>query len=91
MGINFYFVSCGSVLDFFANQDPSSENQCWVDSGELGFEFDSLRELIAAIYKDFGANSIFEASVAERVRILVGSILGGMESELVLAGKAKDY
>ena len=48
MGINFYFVSCGSVLDFFATQDPSSENQCWVDFGELGFEFDSLRELIAA-------------------------------------------
>ena len=49
MGINFYFVSCDSVLDFFATQDPSSENQCWVDFGELGFEFDSLRELIAAI------------------------------------------
>ena len=58
MGINFYFVSCGSVFDSFATQDPSSENQSWVDLGELGIEFGSLRELIAAIYKDLGANSI---------------------------------
>ena len=32
----------------FAIQDPSSENPCWADFGELGIELDSLPELIAA-------------------------------------------
>jgi hypothetical protein len=38
MGITFYFVSRSSVFDFFAIQDLSSENQCWVDFGELVVE-----------------------------------------------------
>ena len=37
------------ILDFFAVQDPSSENPCWADFGELGVELDSLREFIAAV------------------------------------------
>ena len=37
--------------------------------------------------KDFGTNSILKASDAERVRIIVGSILGGMEFDLILVGR----
>ena len=33
---------------FFAIQDPSSENPCWVYFGELGVELDARREVIAA-------------------------------------------
>ena len=58
-----------------------------VDFGELGIELDSLRESIAARKKDFGTNSILKASDAERVRIIVGSILGGMEFDLILVGR----
>ena len=75
---------------FFAIHDPSSENRCWVDLGELGIELDSLRKFIVAISKDLEANSICKASGAERVRILVGSILGGMEFDLILIGRAMD-
>ena len=55
-----------------------------MDFGELGIELDSLRKFIVAISKDLEANSICKASGAERVRILAGSILGGMESDLIL-------
>ena len=72
---------------FSAIHDPSSENHCSVDFGELGIELDSLRESIAARKKDFGTNSILKASDAERVRIIVGSILGGMEFDLILVGR----
>ena len=58
-----------------------------MDFGELGIELDSLRESIAARKKDFGTNSILKASDAERVRIIVGSILGGMEFDLILVGR----
>ena len=58
-----------------------------MDFGELGIELDSLRESIAASKKYFGANSILKASDAERVRIIVGSILGGMEFDLILVGR----
>ena len=37
--------------------------------------------------KYFGTNSILKASDAERVRIIVGSILGGMEFDLILVGR----
>ena len=46
-----------------------------MDFGELGIVMDSLRELIAAIHKDFGTKSICKASDAERVKIIVGSLL----------------
>ena len=75
---------------FFAVHDRSSENQCWVDFSDLGIELDSLREFIAAIEKDFGANSICKASDAERVKILVGTVLGGMVSDLILIGRTMD-
>ena len=71
-------------MRFFAIYDRSSENHCWVDFGELGIELDSLRGFIAAIQKDFGTKSIRKASDAERVKILVGSILGCVESDLIL-------
>ena len=58
-----------------------------MDFGELGIELDSLRESIAARKKDFGTNSILKASDAERVRIIVGSRLGGMEFDLILVGR----
>ena len=58
-----------------------------MDFGKLGIELDSLRESIAARKKDFGTNSILKASDAERVRIIVGSILGGMEFDLILVGR----
>ena len=58
-----------------------------VDFGERGIELDSLRESIAARKKDFGTNSILKASDAERVRIIVGSIFGGMEFDLILVGR----
>ena len=32
-----------------------------------------------------------KASDAERVKILVGSILGGVESDLILVGRAMGY
>ena len=40
--------------------------------------------------KDFGANSICKASDAERVKIFFGSVLGDMESDLILVGRAMD-
>ena len=40
--------------------------------------------------KDFGANSICKASDAERVKILVGSVLGGMGFDLILIGREMD-
>ena len=58
-----------------------------MDLGELGIELDSLREFFAARYNGFGAHSIFKASDAERVQILVGSVLGGMEFDLILIGR----
>ena len=61
-----------------------------MDFGELGIELASLREFIAARQKDFGAHSIFKGSDSERVKILVGSVLGGMESDSVLVGMAID-
>ena len=77
-------------MGFFAIHDPYSENHCWVDFGDLGIELDSLREFIAAIEQDFGANSICKASDAERVKILVGSVLDGMVSDLILIGRTMD-
>ena len=59
--------------------------------GGFGVELDSLREFIAAVQKHFGANSIFEASDAERVKIIVGAVLGGMEFDLILVGRAMGY
>ena len=61
-----------------------------MDFSDLGIELDSLREFIAAIEKDFGASSICKASDAERVKILVGSVLGGMVSDLILIGRTMD-
>ena len=75
-------------VENFAIQDPSSENPCWVDFGELGIELDSLRELIPARRIDFEASPICRASDAECVKILVGSVFGGMEIDLVLVGMA---
>ena len=40
--------------------------------------------------KFLGANSICKASEAEHVRILVGSVLGDMESDSILVGRAVD-
>ena len=40
--------------------------------------------------KDFGANSICKASEVQHVRILVGSVLGDMESDSILVGRAVD-
>ena len=74
----------------FAIQDPSSENPCWADFGELGIELDSLPELIAARQIDFGANSISKTSYAERVKTYVGSVLGDMGSDLILVGRGMD-
>ena len=60
------------------------------DLGGLGIELDSLRECIAAIKKDFGATSIFEASDAKLVKIIVGSFLEGLGSTWVFIGRAVD-
>jgi len=70
--------------------DPSSENPCWVYFRNLGIELDARREVIAASENDCGANSIGNASEAEHVRILVGSVLGDMESGSILVGRAVD-
>ena len=51
---------------------------------------DARREVIAASENDCGANSIGNASEAEHVRILVGSVLGDMESGSILVGRAVD-
>ena len=58
--------------------------------GELGIELGSLREFVAAVHKDFGTKSIRKASDAERVKILVGSVLAGMVFDLILVGRAMD-
>ena len=70
--------------------DPSSENPCWVYFRNLGIELDARREVIAASENDCGANSIGNASEAEHVRILVGSVLGGMVTDLILIGRTMD-
>ena len=49
---------------------------------------DTLRELIAARRKDFEASPICRESDAECVKILVASVFGGMEIDLVLVGMA---
>ena len=61
-----------------------------MDFSDIGIELDSLREFIAATEKDLGANSICKRSDAERVKILVGSVLGGMVSDLILIGRTMD-
>ena len=61
-----------------------------MDLGELEIELDSLREFIAARQKDFGAHSVFKGSDSERVKIIVNSVLGGMESDWNLIGRAMD-
>ena len=50
----------------------------WIRFGNLSLQYK----------KDFGASSICKASDAEHVRILVGSVLGGMEFDLILVGRA---
>ena len=49
----------------------------WIRFGNLSLQYK----------KDFGTNPILKASDAERVRIIVGSILGGMEFDLILVGR----
>ena len=51
---------------------------------------DWLREFIAALYKCFRANSICKASDAEHAKILVDSVLGDMESDLILIQRAME-
>ena len=53
----------------------------WIRFGNLSLQYK----------KDFGASSICKASDAERVNILVGSVLGGMESDLKNHGLLKPH
>ena len=52
----------------------------WIRFGNLSLQYK----------KDFGASSICKASDAERVKILVGTVLGGMVSDLILIGRTMD-
>ena len=69
---------------------PLKINVGWI-LASLGSNWIRFGNLSLQYKKDFGASSICKASDAERVKILVGSVLGGMESELILVEKAKDY
>ena len=68
---------------------PLKINVGWI-LASLGSNWIRFGNNIPAEQKDFGAYSICKASDAEHVKILVGSIFGGMEIDLILIGRAMD-
>ena len=52
----------------------------WIRFGNLSLQYKRV----------LGAHSICKASDDEHVKILVGSILGGMEFDVILIGRAMD-
>ena len=72
----------------------SSTHPLEIDVGwiveSLGPNWTRFGNLSLQYKKDFGANSICKASDAERVKILVGTVLGGMVSDLILIGRTMD-
>ena len=67
-------------LEIYVGLILESLGSNWIRFGDLSLQYK----------KDFGASSICKASDAERVKILVGSVLAGMVVDLILVGRAMD-
>ena len=70
--------------------NPLNINVGWIWES-LGSNWIRFGNLSLQYKKILGAHSICKASDAERVKILVGSVLGGMESDLTLSGRTMVY